>query len=84
VTSNNIGINVGTSIQTLSQPTHAMSTQLVVFKPDPHTVTVPDSSSNPGAPTQVQSPGYLVSYFTSTSTNHGQFDGTVRGINDIR
>jgi len=81
VTSNNLGMNAGTSVETLPNVPTATSTQLVVFKPDPHTVTVPDSS-NSGSPVQVQSPGYLVSYFTYTSTNYGQFNGTVAGIND--
>jgi probable HAF family extracellular repeat protein len=83
VTSNNLGMNAGTSVETLPNVPTATAAQLVVFKPDPHMVTVPDSS-NPGSPVRVQSPGYLVSYFTSTSTNHGQFDGTVAGINDHR
>jgi probable HAF family extracellular repeat protein len=82
-TSNNVGMNAGTSVETLPNLPGFSATQLVVFEPAPHAVTVQDPL-NPGSPVQVQSPGYLVSYFTNTSANNGQFSGTVAGINDHR
>jgi len=78
VTSNNLGMNAGTATETLPPSNSGSSTtQLVVFRPDPHTVQDP---SNPGV--TVQSPGYLVKYFTESNSNFDQFYGTVAGIND--
>jgi probable HAF family extracellular repeat protein len=78
VTSNNLGMNAGTATETLpSSNSGSSTTQLVVFRPDPHTVQDP---SNPGV--TVQSPGYLVKYFTESNSNFGQFTGSVAGIND--
>jgi probable HAF family extracellular repeat protein len=77
VTSNNLGMNAGTATETLPPTADFPTTQLVVFRPDPHTVQDP---SNPGV--TVQSPGYLVPYFTDSNSNFGQFTGSVAGIND--
>jgi probable HAF family extracellular repeat protein len=79
VTSNNLGMNAGTAIETLPPSPISPTTQLVVFEPSPHTVQDP---STPG--TSVQSPGYLIRIWTNSQTNFEQFNGTVAGINDQR
>ncbi len=58
VTSNNLGVNAGTSFETLPNLGSSSTQQLVIFLSDPHTVTNPSNGQT------LQSPGYLSQYFT--------------------
>jgi probable HAF family extracellular repeat protein len=74
--SNNLGVIVGTAYEQYSQ---GVPSRLVLFTPDPHTVT----SQSPFSPPQtVQSPGYMGIVHTQSDSTYGQFYGTPAGIND--
>lgn len=82
-TSNNLGVNAGTANTMISAIPGGGYTSGVIFTPDPHTVYVPDSSSNPSGPsTPVTSPGYLGGFAYSSQYGYGVFYGVVAGIND--
>ena len=82
-TSNNLGVNAG--IANESSPAPGMVTQAVVFTPDPHTISVPNSfAPSWSTPTLETSPGYLSMVPTSTSITFSQFIGKIAGINDQR
>ncbi len=75
-TSNNLGVSAGTATEHLFQ---AEGPHLIVFTPDPHTVSYHDP--NIGQQT-VQSPGYVSPEFTASDGRYDQFFGIPAGIND--
>jgi probable HAF family extracellular repeat protein len=81
-TSNNLGVNAGTANTQNSAWGGNTYTQAVTFTPDPHTVSVPNSSQPGSTPTPESSPGFLNMLSTTTSNIFNQFIGSIAGIND--
>jgi probable HAF family extracellular repeat protein len=81
VTSNNRGVDAGSSFLAYQNLDDYTIRQLVTFTPSPHSFPPPGGDWYPNQ--TIHSPGYLGNIRTYTDNNpYGIFNGTVAGIND--